>query len=119
MARSIRQRFGRAIRERREQLGLTQETAAHDAGLSPRYWRSLEAEEPSAGLEIVEKVLTALSWTWKDLNDILSPVETNDVEPPTRVRSLLGEAWRRATPREREMVQATLRVLASGRRAKA
>lgn len=118
MARSIRRRLGDAIRDRREQLKLTQEAAAHEAGVSPRYWRALEVEEPSAGLEIIEKVMTALAWTWKDLVEILSPTTTDDGSAPARVRSLLDEAWRRATPRERELVQATLRVLASGRRAK-
>ena len=38
-------------------------------------------------------------------DDILSPTTTAEGTPP-RVRSLLDEAWRSATPREREFVQA-------------
>jgi transcriptional regulator with XRE-family HTH domain len=117
MARSIRHRLGRAIRERRESLGLTQEAIAERAGLSPRYWRAIESAEPAVALEIVEKVLVGLDWSWSDLFGILGPAEA-DTDVPAATRRLFDEAWRRATPREREVVTAGLRVLASGRRSR-
>ncbi len=113
--RSTRQRLGAAIRDRRELLRLTQEAAAERSNLSPRYWRSLEAGRPAAALEVVERVVAGLDWTWHDLVDALAP-EPHERGAPGRVLRLLDEAWRRATPRERELVNATLQVLATGRR---
>jgi transcriptional regulator with XRE-family HTH domain len=115
MPRSIRQRLGNGIRERREELGLTQEAAAERAGLSPRYWRAIEGAEPAVALEVVEKVLVGLDWSWNDLIGILGPANA-DGDVPRGARRLFDEAWRRATRRERSVVTATLRVLASGKR---
>lgn len=116
-ARSTRQRLGAALRARRELLGLTQEQAAEGAQLSVRYWRSLEAGQPAVALEIVERVIASLDWTWSALGDALSP-ETRGSGAPAGPHRLLDEAWRQATPREREIVHGTLRVLAGSRRKK-
>ena len=119
MAKSIRQRLGKAIRERRGMLDLTQEEASERAGLSPRYWRAVEVEDAELGIESLEKILNALDWTWRDMLALVSASdEAAEKGTPTPVRRLLDEAWRRATPREREMVTAILKVLSSARRTK-
>lgn len=79
-----------------------------------RSWRDLEAGKTAVGLDVVEKVIAGLDWSWADVVSSLAPASDDDM-PPVAVRHLFEESWRRATPRERELVQASLRVLASGR----
>ncbi|HET7501825.1 MAG TPA: hypothetical protein VFK02_12500 [Kofleriaceae bacterium] len=79
-----------------------------------RSWRDLEAGKTNVGLDVIEKVIGGLDWSWADVMSSLAPMPDDDV-PPVAVRHLFEESWRRATPRERELVQASLRVLASGR----
>lgn len=114
-ARSTRQRLGMAIRARRELLGLTQEEAAEGAELSTRYWRSLEAGQPAVALEVIERVIESLDWSWSGLGEALSP-EVAGRGAPGGSHRLLDDAWRQATPREREIVHGTLRVIATGKR---
>lgn len=116
-ARSTRQRLGAAIRARRELLRLTQEEAAEGAQLSVRYWRSLEAGQPAVALEVVERVIASLNWSWSALGDALSP-ETHGSGAPAGPHRLLDEAWRQATPREREIVHGALRAIAGPKRKK-
>jgi transcriptional regulator with XRE-family HTH domain len=124
-ARGIRQRLADAIRAKRELLELSQEEAAARAGFSVRYWRRLESDEPPAvSMEIVEQVINGLDWSWPELVAALSSseraergrdrerAERNDGD---RARRLFDTAWRKATPREREIVEAGLRVIASKR----
>lgn len=119
-ARSIRDRLTLAIRQRRELLGLTQEEAAARSELSPRYWRKLESEEeaPAVSMEVVEQVLNGLNWSWSELIAALSErgdrARRDDDDSDTAV-NLLRAAWKRATPREREMVSALLQVVARRR----
>ncbi len=115
MARSLQQRLGAAILDRRILVGLTQEGAAGAAYISVRSWRDLEAGKTAVGLDVIEKVIKGLDWSWADVLTIVSGNKT-DSETPIDVRRLMDEAWRRATPREREVVIAGLRVLAGGRR---
>ncbi len=41
-AATVKARLGAAIRERRQELGLSQEAAAHEAGISATYWSDCE-----------------------------------------------------------------------------
>ena len=106
---NVRVRFARAVRTRRDALGLTQEEAAGRSDLNVRYWRDIEAARPAPGLESIEHILTALEWSWHDLADALAPKEVAGA--PTATHRLLDEAWRRSSAREREPVMAGLRVL--------
>ncbi len=118
MAHSIQNRLGQAVLGRRTLLTLTQEAAAAKAKISVRSWRDLEAGKTIVGLDVVEKVIGALDWSWSELVTALVPASTDEDATPPTVKRLLDEAWRRATPREREVVSAGLRVLAGGKRTK-
>lgn len=115
---STRQRLAAAIRARREELGLTQEKAAEAAGVSTRYWRSLEAGRPAVALEVIEGVIEGLDWSWADVGDALA-TETSVRSVPDSLHRLLDTAWTRATPREREVLSGALRTIAGTRRKKA
>lgn len=112
-----RERLATAIRARRTELGLTQEEAAEAAGVSARYWRSLEAGRPAVALEIVERVIEGLDWSWADVGDALAP-EASVRSVPDSLHRLLDTAWTRATPREREILSGALRTVAGTRRRK-
>ena len=63
-SRTILQRLGPAIRARREQLELTQESAAARSDLSVRFWRDLEASKPATvGLDVIERLIEGLNWS--------------------------------------------------------
>lgn len=114
---STRQRLAAAIRARRTDLGLTQEEAAEAAGVSARYWRSLEAGRPAVALEVVERVIEGLDWSWADIGDALA-LEMSARSVPDSLLRLLDAAWTRATPREREILSGALRTIAGTRRKK-
>jgi transcriptional regulator with XRE-family HTH domain len=114
MAHTVQKRLGQAVLARRGQLDLTQEEAAARAKISVRSWRDLEAGKTAVRLDVVEKVIEGLEWSWADVVDSLAPTAEDDL-PPIAMRHLFEESWRRANPRERELVQASLRVLATGR----
>lgn len=61
MGSKISQHLGRAIRERREALGLSQEELAHGADVSRVYLGSLERGAQVASIEVVERIARALS----------------------------------------------------------
>lgn len=115
---STRQRLATAIRARRTALGLTQEEAAEAAGVSARYWRALEAGGPAVALEIVERVIAGLDWSWGDVADALAP-QARVRAVPDSVHRLLDAAWTRGTPREREILSGALRTIAGSRQTKA
>ncbi len=97
---------------------MTQEEAAEAAGVSARYWRSLEAGRPAVALEVVERVVEGLDWSWADVGDALA-VEASVRSVPDSMQRLLEAAWTRATPREREILSGALRTIAGTRRRKA
>ena len=115
MARTLQQRLGAAILDRRILVRLTQEGAAGAAGISVRSWRDLEAGKTAVSLDVIEKIIKGLDWSWADVFAVVSGGKPES-ETPIEARRLMDEAWRRATPREREVVMAGLRVLAGGRR---
>jgi transcriptional regulator with XRE-family HTH domain len=102
-----RRRLGLTIRDRREAIGLTQENAAERANVSVRYWRSLKASRPAAAVEIVERVLHGLDWSWADLVETLAP-EPDAQLTPRSVRRQLDVAWKSGTEREREVIRELL-----------
>jgi transcriptional regulator with XRE-family HTH domain len=58
---SIRERFGFAVKSRREELGLTQEDLAHKAGIHRTYLSDVERGSRNICLLNLERVASALS----------------------------------------------------------
>jgi transcriptional regulator with XRE-family HTH domain len=114
---NLRKRLAAAVRLRREELGWTQEEAAEHSGLSVRYWRELESARPAVGLEVVERILTGLGWSWQDLAAQLggTALPRRKGDAPRGLHALLDRAWRGATARERRLVEVVLAVLAPHR----
>jgi transcriptional regulator with XRE-family HTH domain len=52
--------FGRALRESRKRLGLSQERLAHDTGVHPTYISQIERGLKSPSLEVVAALSQAL-----------------------------------------------------------
>ena len=57
----IRERFGFAVKVRREELGLTQEDLAHKAAIHRTYLSDIERGSRNVSLINIERVATALS----------------------------------------------------------
>ena len=53
-------KLGRAIRARREALGLSQEAAAHEAGISARYYADVERGTRAVSVEVAGRIARAL-----------------------------------------------------------
>lgn len=68
---AIEKRFGRAIRARREKLGLSQEAFAVNAGIHRTYVSSIELGKVQISIAIAEKLAIALdvplSVLWKQI----------------------------------------------------
>jgi transcriptional regulator with XRE-family HTH domain len=65
--RDIRIRFGMAVRVRRNELGISQEEFAEQAGLHRTYVSDLERGKRNVSLENVEKLAKALLLSISDL----------------------------------------------------
>jgi transcriptional regulator with XRE-family HTH domain len=63
----IRERFGDAVRARREQLGLTQEDLADKAGIHRTYLSDVERGSRNVSLVNIERIGIALSLTLAEL----------------------------------------------------
>ena len=107
----IRNRLASAIRERREELRLTQEAAAERCGLSARYWRDLEGSRRSVRLEVVERIVGGLGWSWMDLVGQIEPAQSGVGDAPAGAHRQLDAAWREGTSRERALITLLLRHL--------
>lgn len=68
----IRERFGSAVRDRREALGLTQEEFAERAGIHRTYLSDIERGTRNPSLINIERVAVALNLT---LSEMFRPVE--------------------------------------------
>jgi transcriptional regulator with XRE-family HTH domain len=68
----IRERFGFAVKMRREELGLTQEGLADKAGIHRTYLSDIERGSRNLSLINVERVAVALSLS---LSELFSRVE--------------------------------------------
>ena len=65
--RPIQERFGEALRRRREAAGLSQESLAAEAGLHRNYVGLLERGKRVPSILVVEKLATALGTTMSGL----------------------------------------------------
>jgi transcriptional regulator with XRE-family HTH domain len=63
----IRERFGDAVRARREALGLTQEELAHRAGIHRTYLSDVERGSRNLSLVNIERLAAALSLSISEL----------------------------------------------------
>ena len=64
---SIRVRFGKAVRKRRQKLGLSQEKLADRASLHRTYVGDIERGERNLSLENIEKLALALELSLAEL----------------------------------------------------
>jgi len=60
---NLRSSFGRAVRERRLELGLTQEELAHESGLNRSYITDVERGARNVALVNVARLVHALDMT--------------------------------------------------------
>jgi transcriptional regulator with XRE-family HTH domain len=63
----VRERFGDAVRGRREELGLTQEDLAHTAGIHRTYLSDIERGTRNVSLVNIELLAKALEVSLADL----------------------------------------------------
>ena len=63
----VRERFGRAVKGRREELGLTQEDLADRAGIHRTYLSDVERGARNLSLVNVERLALALTLTLAEL----------------------------------------------------
>ena len=63
----VRRRFGRAVRRRRETLGVSQEEFAERCGLHRTYLGAIERGERNVSLINIEKIARALKIKLSDL----------------------------------------------------
>ncbi len=69
----IRERFGAAVRDRREALSLTQEALAHSVGIHRTYLSDIERGTRNVSLLNIEKLASALDIS---LSALFKNVET-------------------------------------------
>jgi transcriptional regulator with XRE-family HTH domain len=62
-------RLAAAVRKRRGQAGLTQEAAAHEAGISVRHYQTLEGGALNVSYLVLKAVASALGTTVAELAD--------------------------------------------------
>ena len=63
----IRERFGFAVKARREELGITQEELAHRAGIHRTYLSDTERGTRNVSLVSIEKLAAALEMSLSEL----------------------------------------------------
>ena len=63
----IRERFGFAVKNRREELNLTQEDLAHKAGIHRTYLSDVERGSRNLSLINIERLATALAMPLSEL----------------------------------------------------
>ena len=63
----VRERFGFAVKERREELGLTQEDLAERAGIHRTYLSDVERGSRNLSLVNIERLAAALSLCMSEL----------------------------------------------------
>ncbi|HEX4443262.1 MAG TPA: helix-turn-helix transcriptional regulator [Galbitalea sp.] len=62
-----REAFGRRVRSRRSELGISQESLAHDAGLDRSYVGQVERGERNITLDNIYRIADALKVNGRDL----------------------------------------------------
>jgi transcriptional regulator with XRE-family HTH domain len=109
---AIRRRLGAALRSRREELELTQETAAVRCKMSPRYVRAVEAGTSAVSVEALDRLLGALEWSWSDIGEQLSgrSEQSSAARAPESLHRLIDAVWVQPDVRQRELLR---RILAA------
>jgi transcriptional regulator with XRE-family HTH domain len=69
----VRERFGFAVKSRREALGLTQEDLAHQAGIHRTYLSDVERGSRNICLMNIERLAAALSLKLAELFHAIDP----------------------------------------------
>ncbi len=69
----VRERFGFAVKARREELGLTQEDLAEKAGIHRTYLSDVERGTRNLSLLNIERLAAALELTLSDLFRLAEP----------------------------------------------
>jgi transcriptional regulator with XRE-family HTH domain len=82
--------LGRAIRLRREELGLSQSTVALDAGIEPSWLSHIESGKQNPAWGSVDRIARALGWSLWELAKLADELETKDRQPTNQ--PLPGEA---------------------------
>lgn len=67
----IRERFGYAVKTRRDALGLTQEDLADKAGIHRTYLSDVERGTRNLSLVNIERLAKALSWQLSELFEMI------------------------------------------------
>jgi transcriptional regulator with XRE-family HTH domain len=73
--------LGRAIRLRREELGLEQHSVALDAGVEPSWISHIESGRQNPSWGTVDRIARALGWTTWQLAEFADRLETEDRRP--------------------------------------
>jgi transcriptional regulator with XRE-family HTH domain len=76
--------LGRAIRLRREELGLSQSTVALDAGFEPSWLSHIESGKQNPAWGSVDRIARALGWSLWELAKLSDQLETKDRQPTNR-----------------------------------
>ncbi len=82
--------LGRAIRLRREELGLEQQTVALDAGVKASWLSHIESGRQNPAWGSVDRIARALGWPLWKLAKLADELETEDRRPtdePLRPRN--------------------------------
>jgi transcriptional regulator with XRE-family HTH domain len=73
--------LGRAIRLRREELGLEQQTVALDAEVNPSWISHIESGRQNPSWSTVDRIARALGWSLWQLAKLADELETTDRRP--------------------------------------
>ena len=76
--------LGRAIRLRRDELGLSQSTAALDAEIEPSWLSHIESGEQNPAWATVDRIARALGWSVAELAKLAEELETEDRRPTNK-----------------------------------
>jgi len=76
--------LGRAIRLRREELGLSQSTVALDAGIEPSWLSHIESGKQNPAWGSIDRIARALGWSLWELAKLADDLETKDRQPTNR-----------------------------------
>jgi transcriptional regulator with XRE-family HTH domain len=84
ISRSPHVALGRAVRLRREEMGLTQETLADVAGLDPTSIRGIERGIANPTWDVADRIARALGLALHELAHRVDELETSDRRPTNR-----------------------------------
>ncbi len=73
--------LGRAIRLRREELGLSQSTVALDAEIEPSWVSHIESGKQNPAWGTVDRIARALGWSLWELAKLADEVERKERKP--------------------------------------